>query len=83
MRVELIYKPGCDSYSKILASLQTVIAEERMPIHVELVDTGSTSPKIRIDGKVEHESGIHTTIDSLSDLLCRKWKEMTECVLAA
>lgn len=83
MRVELIYKPGCSNYSSIRDTLEKVIAEERLPIPVELVEAGqNASPRIRIDGNEEHDSGITNTLESLTELLSRKWKELTECPLA-
>lgn len=85
MRVELIYKPGCSSYSSVRDTLEKVIAEERLPIPVELVEACSqenASPRIRINGNEEHDSGITNTLESLTDLLSRKWKEITECPLA-
>jgi hypothetical protein len=55
MRVELIYTPGCNSYKRALNTLETVIAEERLPIPVELVESGQhhmvVSPTIRINGR--------------------------------
>ncbi len=56
MRIELLYTPGCSSYKKALDVLETVIAEERLPIPVELVDSDSgdyrpaASHTIRVDG---------------------------------
>lgn len=84
MRVELIYAPGCNSYTRVRNTLETVIAEERLPIPVELVERNeetSVSPMIRINDE-EHDTGIHHTIEHMRDLLCRKWKELTECALA-
>ena len=54
MRVELIYSPGCVSYKKALSTLETVIAEERLPLHVEMVEAPKNienSPRICIDGQ--------------------------------
>lgn len=83
MRVELIYRPGCSSYSSVRDTLEMVIAEERLPIPVELVEAGNqSSPRIRINGNEEHDSGITNTLEALTDLLSRKWKELTECPLA-
>lgn len=83
MRVELIYRPGCSSYSSVRDTLETVIAEERLPIPVELVEAGNqASPRIRINGNEEHDSGITNTLEALTDLLSKKWKELTECPLA-
>ncbi|HEY9788008.1 MAG TPA: hypothetical protein V6D17_21650 [Candidatus Obscuribacterales bacterium] len=85
MRVELIYRPGCSSYKNVRNTLELVIAEERLPIPVELVEEGvveeGIAPKIRINGNEVLET--QSTIDSLRDLLCRKWKELTECALAS
>ncbi len=52
MRVELIYAPGCNTYKKALDVLETVIAEERLPIPVELSEQSchSLAPLIKIDG---------------------------------
>jgi hypothetical protein len=51
MRVELIYSPGCNSYKKTLDVLETVIAEERLPIAIERTDTGiHGKPVIKING---------------------------------
>jgi hypothetical protein len=56
MRIELFYTPGCNSYKKALDILQTVIAEERLPLHVEVISapgrlqTPCESPVICING---------------------------------
>jgi hypothetical protein len=51
MRVELVYAPGCNTYKKALHVLETVIAEERLPIAIEMIeDNGSTGPSVRING---------------------------------
>lgn len=52
MRVELIYTPGCRVSRKTLDNLQTVIAEEQLPIPVEVVENKEHlgSNTIRIDG---------------------------------
>lgn len=102
MRVELIYAPGCNSYKKLLDKLETVIAEERLPIPVHVIESSSgtskytATPTIRIDGDeinaltVEPQGEIcriyHTAqgssalpcIESLRDILYRRWKDLTE-----
>ena len=51
MRVELIYAPGCNTYKRALDVLETVIAEERLPIPVEVTqDSQSLAPRIKING---------------------------------
>lgn len=102
MRVELIYTPGCNSYKKLLDKLETVIAEERLPIPVHVIESASAaaepviSPTIRIDGDDIHElpvaplgqacrifpgsqgSSAQPCIDSLREILYRRWKDITE-----
>ena len=51
MRIELVYAPGCNTYRKALHVLETVIAEERLPIAIEMIeDDESASPVVRING---------------------------------
>lgn len=83
MRVELIYTPGCNTYKNVRNTLEMVIAEERLPIPIELVegDEFEAPPSIRIDGLVQDSPRTHSH-DHIRDMLCRKWKELTECALA-
>jgi hypothetical protein len=51
MRVELVYAPGCNTYKKALHVLETVIAEERLPLAIEMTeDEAQDEPTIRING---------------------------------
>lgn len=51
MRIELVYAPGCNTHRKALDLLETVIAEERLPIAIEKIeDRLTTKPVIRING---------------------------------
>lgn len=50
MRVELIYSPGCNTYKKALDVLETVIAEERLPIAIEMTEISGVKPTIKING---------------------------------
>jgi hypothetical protein len=83
MRVELIYAPGCNLYKSVRETLETVIAEERLPIPVEMVEEGavSESPKIRIDGQIIPQSMAAHSFDHLRDVLTGHWKELTEAAL--
>ena len=76
MRVELVYAPGCNVLGLARNTLEMVIAEERLPIPVELVEdhTHGISPSVRIDG-ICHV-GHH--FDHLRDLLSGRWKELNE-----
>ena len=77
MRVELVYIPGCTSYRKALDLLETIIAEERLPIPVELTErAGSHAPSIRLDGEALADSA-HGCVEELRALLCRRWHELT------
>lgn len=77
MRVEVLYAPGCSSFYKARNTLETLIAEEGLPLPVEVVEEGTQVhgvPKVRIDGKeaVSHQ------IEHLRETICRHWKELTE-----
>jgi hypothetical protein len=77
MRVELVYAPGCNLLGLARNNLEMVIAEERLPIPVELVEDhnhGISPPSVRIDG-ICHV-GHH--FDHLRDLLSGRWKELNE-----
>ncbi|MBX9569952.1 MAG: hypothetical protein K2X77_13725 [Candidatus Obscuribacterales bacterium] len=79
MRVELVYTPGCTSYRKALHLLETVIAEERLPIYVELqVHEGSEgqTPCIKVDGEKLSDSA-HQCVEELRGLISRRWNELT------
>lgn len=75
MRVELIYSPGCNTYKKALDVLETVIAEERLPIAIEMQEvSGGVKPRIRINGtelgEPSHEfEGDHCFLSSSSKLV--------------
>lgn len=81
MRVQLIYTPGCTSYRKALDKLETIIAEERLPIPVELTEAdGSHGPRIHLDGVAIAESA-HHCIDELRSSISIKWQEITSKML--
>ena len=81
MRVELVYTPGCTSYQKALSVLQTVIAEERLPLPVELTEsTGNQAPRINIDGETLADSA-HSCIEELRNQISAKWQDMTSKML--
>jgi hypothetical protein len=80
MRVELIYAPGCSSYTKARNTLETVIAEEGLPVPVELVEeSGQTSgePTLRINGNVVQGSPVTHPMDHVRDAICKHWKDLT------
>jgi hypothetical protein len=91
MRVELIYSPGCITYKKALDVLETVIAEERLPIAIEMQEESARlSPGIRINGTELGEPshtfegdpccfGVTTNpcVTQLRTILSAKWRELT------
>lgn len=75
MRIELLYSPGCSNYKKALSMLEYIIAEEQLPLPVELVeDTRQTSPSVRIDGELQEKTSCHETVRSA---LREKWTDRT------
>jgi hypothetical protein len=75
MRVELIYTPGCNSYQNTRKLLEAVIAEERLPLTVEVVEAHVSErkiPGIFIDG---HE--VSAAIEQIREVLATKWKDLT------
>lgn len=74
MRVELVYMPGCPSYRKTLELLEHVIAEERLPIPVELSESHvSGEPMVRVDG----EAVASNAIEDLRQALSARWHSLT------
>jgi hypothetical protein len=84
MRVEVVGSRGCMVSRSVRNTLETVIAEERLPIPVEMVESEQedfSPPTIRIDGdEVRHNSALHT-FEQLRDLLCGRWHELTSASL--
>jgi hypothetical protein len=83
MRVELLYAPNCSTYKRARNTLETVIAEEGLPVPVEMVEeTGQVdgAPTLRINGNVVHSVSHH--IEHVRDAICKHWKDLTEKPLA-
>ncbi len=81
MRIELIYAPGCSSYRRARHTLETVIAEEGLPVSIESVEEPSHrsgAPTMRINGKDVQPSPIPHQIEHVREAICRHWKEITE-----
>jgi hypothetical protein len=80
MHVELIYSPGCNSVESTLQVLETIIAEERLPIPVEVrKDRRKECPQknvndlmITVDGT--DVSDLHQSINCDR---CRRYQEHT------
>ncbi|MBS1991217.1 MAG: hypothetical protein JSS83_11905 [Cyanobacteria bacterium SZAS LIN-3] len=88
MRIELLYSPGCNTYKKALSTLEHIIAEERLPLPVELVEDRYMSngkPHVRIDGEILAQLGkkTHTYLDDVHEVLCHKWRTHTRSSLRA
>jgi hypothetical protein len=59
--------------------LETVIAEERLPIPVEMVESEQmdfSPPTIRVDGQEVRHSSTFYTLEHFRDLLCGRWHEV-------
>ncbi len=77
MRVELLYAPGCTSFVKARKTLEMAIADERLPIPIEMVEGSGQirgSPTIRIDGNEVNAPRHH--FEHLRDLLAMRWREI-------
>jgi hypothetical protein len=78
MRVELIYNPKCELYKSVHKVLEDIIAEERLPIPVEMVEdkTNANPPFIRLDGHLIMNIKRDHTFDHLRDFVHKKWTEI-------
>jgi hypothetical protein len=84
MRVEVLYSPGCKASKSVKSTLETVIAEERLPVHVEMIETeeeDSAPPRVRIDGNEIRHNNTAGSFEHFRDLLCGRWHELTIAVL--
>ncbi len=80
MRVELLYTPGCDTYRKAQGALETVIAEERLPLPVHLTESSiSVLPMIILDGEplTTHHCFDDHCLDDLREQINRRWSALT------
>ncbi len=75
MRVELVYHPECNLYKSIYKVLEDVIAEERLPIPVEMVEekARANAPYIRLDGHIIMNIKNDHTFEHLRDFVRREW----------
>lgn len=77
MRIELLYAPGCLDYKKALHKLEYIIAEERLPLPVELVeDSVCGAPAVRIDGELIGQRST-SCLEHIREIVQRKWTELT------
>ncbi|MBX9769863.1 MAG: hypothetical protein K2X29_00745 [Candidatus Obscuribacterales bacterium] len=91
MRVELMYEPG-SSIRRVLDILETAIAEERLPVPVELIEMSDPrrAPVVRIEGQefsclqltpvgsLYGRNEVSTFIDQVRSVLAEKWTEFTK-----
>lgn len=75
MRVELIYHPNCNLYQSVYKVLEDVIADERLPIPVEMVEdkVHSNAPYIRLDGHLIMNTKNNNSFNQLRDFVRKKW----------
>lgn len=80
MRVELLYSPGCGTYRKAQGALETVIAEERLPLPIHLTESSiSVPPLVILDGEplaARHCFDDHC-LDELRDEISKRWTALT------
>jgi hypothetical protein len=80
MRVELLYAPGCSSYKSARNTLETLIAQEGLPVPIELVENTEQKhgePQLRIHGNNVHTSSASQHIEHMRDAICKHWQELT------
>ncbi|MBX9878615.1 MAG: hypothetical protein K2Y22_09170 [Candidatus Obscuribacterales bacterium] len=90
MRVELMYEPG-SSIRRVLDILETAIAEERLPVPVELIELSEQprrAPVVRIEGQefsclqltpvgpAHGRNEVSSFIDQVRRVLAEKWSEL-------
>lgn len=84
MRVELLYAPGCTSFVKARKTLEMAIADERLPIPIELIEEHNQvegAPTIRIDGHEVNSPRHH--FEHLCDVLAKRWRAIHREQLAS
>ncbi len=81
MHVELLYTPGCGTFKKAQGALESVIAEERLPIPVHLKESAEHRlPTIMLDGEPlskEHHCFDEHCMDDLRGEISRRWNAFT------
>lgn len=82
MRIELLYSPGCSNYKKALSTLEYIIAEERLPLPVELVENKANiegEPTVRINGELVKKSSKSkkACLEHVREAISHKWHEVT------
>lgn len=81
MRIELLYSPDCNSYKKALHTLEYIIAEERLPIPVELVECKvqgkKDKPAVLINGVVvQNTAKSQNCLEHVREAIAKKWSEI-------
>jgi hypothetical protein len=81
MRIELLYSPGCSNYKKALNTLEYIIAEERLPLPVELVENSANKegePTVRINGVLVKKATKSKTscLEHVREAISHKWHEV-------
>lgn len=81
MRIELLYTPGCSNYKKALSTLEYIIAEERLPLQVELVENCANEegePTVRINGVLVNKAAAKSQhcLEHVREAISHKWHEV-------
>lgn len=80
MRVELFYTPGCGTARKAQGALEAAIAEERLPLPVQMKESQEHRlPVIMLDGEPinKHHCFDEHCLDDLRDEISRRWNAFT------
>ncbi len=81
MRIELLYSPGCSNYKKALNNLEYIIAEERLPLPVHLVENSANvegEPTVQINGVLISRSQPKNPqcLEHVREAISHKWHEV-------
>jgi hypothetical protein len=78
MRVELVYSPGCGTFRKAQDALETVIAEERLPLPIHLTESDISVPPLMIlDGQPVNHCFKQNCLEELREHINRHWSALT------
>ncbi len=80
MKIELLHIPGCRTYKKIKNILESIVAEERLPIAIETTESEQSKilPMIKIDGCEVNDSQSLSLRELLCNTILKRWYEIYE-----
>ncbi len=80
MKIELLHIPGCRTYKKIKNILESIVAEERLPIAIETTESEQSKilPMVKIDGREVNDSQSLSLRELLCNTILKRWYEIYE-----